>query len=175
MQNIIHLHQWLIKILHIKDTRKFYPISVNTKWVSRNCIKFISMVNMFCLKKKTITASHMASNEADLYDMECMSPLYATPPHSPSSELSSPGQLPSINNIDDCVGASSLNGGGSSASCSGGKSVLPDNHFARDTHMRIILGNLKENQASSSRYLLSMEFFSSNVEFSQSFKNNLWD
>ncbi|XP_073816453.1 uncharacterized protein isoform X2 [Musca autumnalis] len=99
-------------------------------------------------------ATNMASNEADLYDMECMSPLYATPPHSPSSELSSPGQLPSINNIDDCTGgASALNGGcgnGPSSSSSGGKSVLPDNHFARDTHMRIILGNLKENQASSS-------------------------
>ncbi|XP_061389650.1 uncharacterized protein LOC133324836 [Musca vetustissima] len=101
-------------------------------------------------------ATHMASNEADLYDMECMSPLYATPPHSPSSELSSPGQLPSINNIDDCTGGASAlnggcgNGGGPSSSSSGGKSVLPDNHFARDTHMRIILGNLKENQASSS-------------------------
>lgn len=93
----------------------------------------------------------MASNEADLYDMECMSPLYATPPHSPSSELSSPGQLPSINNIDDCAGGiSGLNSGGGSNGASG-KSVLPDNHFARDTHMRIILGNLKENQASSSR------------------------
>lgn len=92
----------------------------------------------------------MANNEADLYDMECMSPLYATPPHSPSSELSSPGQLPSINNIDDCPGMSSLNGS-SGPTCSAGKSVLPDNHFARDTHMRIILGNLKENQASSSR------------------------
>lgn len=104
-----------------------------------------------------ILASHMPSNEADLYDMECMSPLYATPPHSPSSELSSPGQLPSINNIDDGAGASALNGGSSSgASCSGSKSVLPDNHFARDTHMRIILGNLKENQASSSRYVFEI-------------------
>lgn len=96
----------------------------------------------------------MANNEADIYDMECMSPLYATPPHSPSSELSSPGQLPSINNIDECAGsgAASLNGGGHGASSSsGGKSILADNHFARDTHMRIILGNLKENQASSSR------------------------
>ena len=94
----------------------------------------------------------MASNEADLYDMECMSPLYATPPHSPSSELSSPGQLPSINNIDDCAGGiSGLNSGGAGSNGASGKSVLPDNHFARDTHMRIILGNLKENQASSSR------------------------
>lgn len=101
------------------------------------------------------TATNMASNEADLYDMECMSPLYATPPHSPSSELSSPGQLPSINNIVDCAGASGINGvgicGNGPSSSSGGKSALSDNHFARDTHMRIILGNLKENQASSSR------------------------
>ncbi|KAL7730012.1 hypothetical protein ACLKA6_009306 [Drosophila palustris] len=86
-------------------------------------------------------ASNM-TNEADLYDMECMSPLYATPPHSPSSELSSPGQLPALNAFvdDDRAGPS---GGGS-------KPALPDNHFARDTHMRIILGNLKENQPSSS-------------------------
>ncbi|XP_017845921.1 ankyrin repeat domain-containing protein 50 [Drosophila busckii] len=78
------------------------------------------------------------TNEADLYDMECMSPLYATPPHSPSSELSSPGPLPGLNAFvdDDRAGPS--------------KPALPDNHFARDTHMRIILGNLKENQPSSS-------------------------
>ncbi|KAH8332806.1 hypothetical protein KR074_011070 [Drosophila pseudoananassae] len=86
-------------------------------------------------------ASNM-TNEADMYDMECMSPLYATPPHSPSSELSSPGQLPGLNAFvdDDRAGTS---GGGA-------KPPLPDNHFARDTHMRIILGNLKENQPSSS-------------------------
>lgn len=85
-------------------------------------------------------ASNM-TNEADLYDMECMSPLYATPPHSPSSELSSPGQLPALNAFvdDDRAGPSG-----------GSKPALPDNHFARDTHMRIILGNLKENQPSSS-------------------------
>ncbi|BFF92372.1 ankyrin repeat domain-containing protein 50 [Drosophila madeirensis] len=86
-------------------------------------------------------ASNM-TNEADMYDMECMSPLYATPPHSPSSELSSPGQLPGLNAFvdDDRAGTSS----------GGAKASLPDNHFARDTHMRIILGNLKENQPSSS-------------------------
>ena len=92
----------------------------------------------------------MASNEADLYDMECMSPLYATPPHSPSSELSSPGQLPSFGPLDEAAGASNMHpnshGGGG-----GSKSGQSDNHFARDTHMRIILGNLKENQPSSSR------------------------
>ncbi|KAH8381574.1 hypothetical protein KR093_008518 [Drosophila rubida] len=86
-------------------------------------------------------ASNM-TNEADLYDMECMSPLYATPPHSPSSELSSPGQLPALNAFVDDDRAGPSNGGS--------KSALPDNHFARDTHMRIILGNLKENQPSSS-------------------------
>ncbi|KAL9892310.1 uncharacterized protein ACN2A1_007938 isoform 2-T2 [Glossina fuscipes fuscipes] len=97
-------------------------------------------------------ATNMASNEADLYDMECMSPLYATPPHSPSSELSSPGQLPSINNIDDCAGAAAIltPNGSSGMGNTSNKSALPDNHFARDTHMRIILGNLKENQVSSS-------------------------
>ncbi|KAH8363589.1 hypothetical protein KR084_011858 [Drosophila pseudotakahashii] len=86
-------------------------------------------------------ASNM-TNEADMYDMECMSPLYATPPHSPSSELSSPGQLPGLNAFADDERAGTSGGG------AGAK--LPDNHFARDTHMRIILGNLKENQPSSS-------------------------
>ncbi|XP_067617175.1 ankyrin repeat domain-containing protein 50 [Eurosta solidaginis] len=96
--------------------------------------------------------SGIGANEADLYDMECMSPLYATPPHSPSSELSSPGQLPSLNVFDEIAGASGSSGGNNTngGSSSGGKSVLPDNHFARDTHMRIILGNLKESQPSSS-------------------------
>lgn len=59
----------------------------------------------------------MRLNEADLFD--CMSPLYASPPHSPSSDLSSPH--------DDNVAVISTNNA--------------DNHFARDTHMRIILGN----------------------------------
>ena len=58
-------------------------------------------------------------NEADLFDLGCMSPLYASPPHSPSSDVSSPGQ----------EGAEAK-----------GTSIT-DNHFTRDTHMRIILGN----------------------------------
>lgn len=109
-----------------------------------------------------LTASNMVVNDADLYDMECMSPLYATPPHSPSSELSSPGQLPSINAFEEIGGAGGNIGGGSAhhhtnggagGGSSNGKSALSDNHFARDTHMRIILGNLKEsNQTPSSRY-----------------------
>lgn len=64
-------------------------------------------------------------NEADLFD--CMSPLYATPPHSPSSDLSSPHDehLTMGNNL------TSVN----------------SEHFARDTHMRIILGNnIKEQK-----------------------------
>ncbi|XP_004533203.1 uncharacterized protein LOC101450626 [Ceratitis capitata] len=95
--------------------------------------------------------SGIGANEADLYDMECMSPLYATPPHSPSSELSSPGQLPSLNAFDEIGGATGNSGANhTNGGSSGGKSVLPDNHFARDTHMRIILGNLKDTQPSSS-------------------------
>ncbi|XP_055853257.1 ankyrin repeat domain-containing protein 50 isoform X1 [Episyrphus balteatus] len=92
-----------------------------------------------------------ASNDADMYDMECMSPLYATPPHSPSSELSSPGQLPSINAFEEIGGATSGNNHSTSAGGGGGsKSSSTDNHFARDTHMRIILGNLKDTSQSSS-------------------------
>lgn len=99
------------------------------------------------------------TNEADLHDIDCMSPLYATPPHSPSSELSSPGQLPILLNNHEEIG----NGATGTASsvvpitpipngsiATGKSSAKADNHFARDTHMRIILGNLKENQASSS-------------------------
>jgi ankyrin repeat domain-containing protein 50 len=63
-------------------------------------------------------------NDADLFD--CMSPLYATPPHSPSSDLSSPR--------DDHNTTNNLT------------SVNSD-HFTRDTHMRIILGNnIKEQK-----------------------------
>lgn len=53
-----------------------------------------------------------------------MSPLYATPPHSPSSDLSSPHD-------DNVSHLTSVN----------------TDHFARDTHMRIILGNnIKEQK-----------------------------
>lgn len=63
-------------------------------------------------------------NEADLFD--CMSPLYATPPHSPSSDLSSPRDDPIMSNNLTSVNS---------------------DHFARDTHMRIILGNnIKEQK-----------------------------
>lgn len=63
-------------------------------------------------------------NDADLFD--CMSPLYATPPHSPSSDLSSPHDDPTMTNNLTSVNS---------------------DHFARDTHMRIILGNnIKEQK-----------------------------
>lgn len=64
--------------------------------------------------------------------MGCMSPLYATPPLSPISDTNLP-------NFEDHFEAPSAI-----------FAPQPDNdHFARDTHMRIILGNSKEsNQAS---------------------------
>lgn len=66
-------------------------------------------------------------NEADLFD--CMSPLYASPPHSPSSDLSSPHDENAI--MANCNNLTSVN----------------SDHFARDTHMRIILGNnIKEQK-----------------------------
>jgi ankyrin repeat domain-containing protein 50 len=56
-----------------------------------------------------------------------MSPLYASPPRSPSSDLSSPHD-------EHLMANSNL------------ISVNSD-HFARDTHMRIILGNnIKEQK-----------------------------
>lgn len=72
-------------------------------------------------------------NDADLFDLGCMSPLYATPPHSPTSDISSPGQPnpPSHINFD------SINDNGASVN----HILSTDHHFARDTHMRIILGN----------------------------------
>ncbi|XP_037910341.1 uncharacterized protein LOC119651072 isoform X2 [Hermetia illucens] len=85
-------------------------------------------------------ASNATTNEADMFDMECMSPLYATPPHSPSSELSSPGQLPSHLTFEEIGGVSGYTS----------KPIAnADHHFARDTHMRIILGNNKESNHSS--------------------------
>lgn len=55
-----------------------------------------------------------------------MSPLYASPPHSPSSDLSSPH--------DDMAMCNNL-------------TSVDSEHFARDTHMRIILGNnIKEQK-----------------------------
>ncbi|GAB0086675.1 uncharacterized protein DMENIID0001_007760 [Sergentomyia squamirostris] len=69
-------------------------------------------------------------NEADLFDLGCMSPLYATPPHSPSSDISSPGQHLPPHHFEE-IGAGGSNQPTNST----------DQHFARDTHMRIILGN----------------------------------
>lgn len=73
----------------------------------------------------------MRSNDADLSDMGCMSPLYATPPHSPSSDISSPGgQHPSLPHFDEVEAANTTLA-----------NQIKMDHFARDTHMRIILGN----------------------------------
>lgn len=88
------------------------------------------------------------SNDADLSDMGCMSPLYATPPHSPSSDISSPGQHPSLPNFED-VGATN------STTLT---NQMKMDHFARDTHMRIILGNSNKEQ-SSTLVLISNFFF----------------
>ncbi len=79
-----------------------------------------------------VAANNVRINEADLFD--CMSPLYASPPHSPSSDLSSPH--------DDNV---TVNNNASSNT---------DNHFARDTHMRIILGNnIREQKEKEQGYI----------------------
>ena len=74
--------------------------------------------------------------------MDCMSPLYATPPHSPSSDISSPGgQHPSLPNFEESGGATN-------------NSTLANqikmDHFARDTHMRIILGNSSNKESNQS-------------------------
>lgn len=58
---------------------------------------------------------------ADLSDVGCMSPLYATPPISPNSDTNGP-------NFDEQFKTSS---------------AIFNEHFARDTHMRIILGTNK--------------------------------
>lgn len=71
-------------------------------------------------------------NDADLFD--CMSPLYATPPHSPSSDLSSPRDDPTASNNLTSVNA---------------------DHFTRDTHMRIILGNNIKEQKEKEAYVSS--------------------
>lgn len=60
--------------------------------------------------------------------MGCMSPLYATPPISPGSD--------NEGNFDDQFGQPST--------IFTTQNVESNDHFARDTHMRIILGNSKE-------------------------------
>lgn len=85
----------------------------------------------------------MLTNDADLSDMGCMSPLYATPPHSPCSDISSPGAQPSLPHFED-IGATN----------STLVNQIKMDHFARDTHMRIILGNAsKEANASGLVFL----------------------
>ncbi|XP_055298445.1 ankyrin repeat domain-containing protein 50 isoform X2 [Sitodiplosis mosellana] len=73
----------------------------------------------------------------DLSDMGCMSPLYATPPISPSSDngpnfedqFETPTAIFAAHNAEN------------------------NDHFARDTHMRIILGNNKEASQPSKKSL----------------------
>lgn len=60
--------------------------------------------------------------------MGCMSPLYATPPISPGSDN---GQ-----NFDETFEAPST--------IFSSQNIENNDHFARDTHMRIILGNSKD-------------------------------
>lgn len=90
----------------------------------------------------------MLTNDADLSDLGCMSPLYATPPHSPSSEISSPGaQHPSLQFEDGITVTSTL---AAQQPQQQHGSPLKMDHFTRDTHMRIILGNAsKEAQAAA--------------------------
>ncbi|XP_058117548.1 ankyrin repeat domain-containing protein 50 [Anopheles ziemanni] len=90
----------------------------------------------------------MNPNDADLFDLGCMSPLYATPPHSPSSEISSPGQ----NQPPSSLALLGKQFEEMNISLSNNSTIMNphDNHFARDTHMRIILGNnQKEGQQQS--------------------------
>lgn len=75
-------------------------------------------------------------NEADLFD--CMSPLYASPPHSPSSDLSSPQEDNAMTNNLTSVNSE---------------------HFAKDTHMRIILGNNIKEQTEKESYVVFYYLF----------------
>ncbi|XP_053692660.1 ankyrin repeat domain-containing protein 50 [Sabethes cyaneus] len=82
----------------------------------------------------------MNPNDADLFDLGCMSPLYATPPHSPSSDISSPGQ----NQPPSSLALLGKQFEEMNISLSNNSTIMnpsDNNHFARDTHMRIILGN----------------------------------
>lgn len=81
-------------------------------------------------------------SDADMFEIGCMSPLYATPPHSPSSDLSSPGHQ-----TGRAIGQSENNG--QEFTNNSNQIILPLDHFVRDTHMRIILGNKESNQSSS--------------------------
>lgn len=66
--------------------------------------------------------------------MGCMSPLYATPPISPCSDSNLPAFDESFETPSAIFAAPSMEN---------------NDHFARDTHMRIILGSSKEVHQSS--------------------------
>lgn len=82
---------------------------------------------------KTLLMFIFYQTNSDLSDMGCMSPLYATPPISPGSDngpnfedqFETPSAIFSAHNMEN------------------------NDHFARDTHMRIILGNNKETSQQS--------------------------
>uniref|UniRef100_A0A336KWP8 CSON012661 protein n=1 Tax=Culicoides sonorensis TaxID=179676 RepID=A0A336KWP8_CULSO len=85
-------------------------------------------------------AANLRATDADLFDLGCMSPLYASPPRSPSSDISSPGQALPPHGFEEM--------GTTTAS----QAFHHDQHFARDTHMRIILGNAqKEKEAKEAK------------------------
>lgn len=73
-----------------------------------------------------------------------MSPLYASPPHSPNSDISSPGQALPPHGFDEI--------GSGMSTTTASQAFHHDHHFARDTHMRIILGNCnKEKEAKEAK------------------------
>ncbi|KAJ6636922.1 Ankyrin repeat domain-containing protein 50 [Pseudolycoriella hygida] len=144
-RDVLHVPQLSVNLLSVAKIVK----SGNTVIFDVNGCRIFDRQNEIvvqCKEKdgvyKIITdnyrCSHMLSNDADLSDLGCMSPLYATPPHSPSSDISSPGQHPSLPNFED-VGASN----------SALANQMKMDHFARDTHMRIILGNSNKEQSST--------------------------
>jgi hypothetical protein len=99
------------------------------------------------------------NNDADLFDLGCMSPLYATPPHSPSSDVSSPGQNQppsSLALLGKQFEEMNINMSATSTICN-----PPDNHFARDTHMRIILGNKDSKDNQQAGYVQKRKYFQS--------------
>lgn len=99
------------------------------------------------IRETLFAASNMRMNpnDADLFDLGCMSPLYATPPHSPSSDISSPGQ----NQPPSSLALLGKQFEEMNISLSNNSTIMnpsDNNHFARDTHMRIILGNNQKEQ-----------------------------
>lgn len=92
------------------------------------------LTEYFPLKCEIVNCATISQNVivffrfSDLSSMGCMSPLYATPPISPGSDTG-----PNFEDQFETPSAIfSTHDAGN------------NDHFARDTHMRIILGNNKE-------------------------------